>query len=1242
MGIVYRVRDDDTGTDIAVKTLGTREPDQLYRLKQEFRTLTSIAHPNLVELYELVVSDDECFFTMEFVEGVNFTQYNRGLRRGAGEARASISAHEWGTFLAAARQLVLGLSVVHAAGKLHRDVKPSNVLVTDTGRVVILDFGLATALGHDGVPDSLSAGAGTLAYMAPEQAWGSPPEPAADWYSVGVMLYETLTGRLPFDGPPARMLLAKTNSAPAPASALVPDLPKPLEALLTALLQANPARRPGLDGIIEALETALRQTAGDGRAGVPQPGREGSKHPTEVPFVGRAQEMARLHAAFEAARSGRAAVVHIFGPSGIGKTELVGRFLATVDREALVLRGRCHPQEVVPYKALDAVVDALSRRLMSLPPATAAALVPRHVAALIRVFPVLGRVPVLAERIERDEVAEPYEIRRRGFAALRELLAHMAEQQPLIMWIDDLQWGDLDSAQLLRDIIQTPDAPVMLLLFSYRSEDRENMPLLSSLGGESGDLPYARHHEMRLEPLSPAETQELAKELCAARADAEQDLASLVTESQGSPFFLAQLIHGVTAAAATGSAPAAAGPRLAAVLNERLARLPVPARRLLETVSVAARPLERSLALKAARVTERGLSLIVNLEQEHFLRATTVGSSTALEVYHDRIREVITQTLAADEARERHRHIAETLEGLPSPDPQELFTHYLGAGLEEPASRYAEQAADVAAQALAFDRAAELYRQVLGLRRDAALDWSLQLRLAEALANSGRGGEAGASFEAAAQALAKESPEREDVVAFRRRAAEQYLRSGYIDRGTALMRAVLAGLGVTLAQTNGRALMSSMAQRARLMLRRSRVVPAPADALPARVRLRLDALWAGSTGFMVSNSTVADSLGVRCLNEALDSRDRAQIVRALGMEAVREACLGGRFFQPRSARLLRLAEELARASEDPFSPAWARYCKGMAAYFWGHWQPACVESDAGVAMLREDCRGVAWEIVTGDSISITALAHMGDIHALSRRLPAAIRDGDQRGDIYAATSLRMGVPSILWLAQDRADELRQVAEQSIARWPNTTFLVQHYLHLISTVQAELYLGEGKAAWSRICAAWPKLRKSHILSTVAVARVELRYLRARAALAAALGEPAERAVAPWSSSELMRAAETEARRLTRELLPSAKAYAGVIRARIAFVRHRHAEASRLLTEAASAFDGAGMRLHGAAARYCNGELRGGDGGRALRADSETWMQQEGVRNPAVLVATLCGGPYWSTSGFSSLKLSITSC
>jgi serine/threonine protein kinase len=201
-GVVYEAYDREREERVALKTLLRSNPTTIYRFKREFRTLAGVAHQNLVSLYELIATDEAWFFTMELVDGVSFLDYVRAPTASSANA---------GRVRAALGQVAKGLAVLHAAGRLHRDLKPSNVLVTRSGRVVILDFGIASELGSaeahlQTIEEGLS---GTVAYMPPEQFLGEPMTTASDWYSVGIMLYEALVGRLPFAGDSLRILTSK-------------------------------------------------------------------------------------------------------------------------------------------------------------------------------------------------------------------------------------------------------------------------------------------------------------------------------------------------------------------------------------------------------------------------------------------------------------------------------------------------------------------------------------------------------------------------------------------------------------------------------------------------------------------------------------------------------------------------------------------------------------------------------------------------------------------------------------------------------------------------------------------------------------------------------------------------------------------------------------------------------------------------------------------------------------------------
>ncbi|HKU37340.1 MAG TPA: serine/threonine-protein kinase, partial [Polyangiales bacterium] len=433
MGVVYRAFDRDQRAQVALKTMHRVEPSAIYALKNEFRALTDVRHPNLVRLLDLFSEADGWFFTMELIDGVRFDQWVRP--NGLDEPRLRN----------AFAQLIDAIDCVHAAGKLHRDIKPSNVVVSADGHVCVLDFGLVTEPHAKGVGQTVSDHfvVGTPAYLAPEQGLGERASVASDVYALGVMLFEALMGKLPFAGSATEMLMAKQHGVPAWPEDFEPGAQLGLVEICSRLLSRDPAARPSCEELRS--EFARPHARGSGRASF-----SSLPPPMAAALIGRESELEQLRDAYRTMLSGRAVLVSVSGDSGIGKSALCQAFLDELQREghAVVLRGRCNERESVPYKSFDALVDDLSRHLRRLRPEQTAALLPRDAAELLRLFPVLGRVDALAEAPVRA-IADPNEQQRRAFEAFLELLGRMRDRAPLVLHIDDLQWTDRDSSQLL-------------------------------------------------------------------------------------------------------------------------------------------------------------------------------------------------------------------------------------------------------------------------------------------------------------------------------------------------------------------------------------------------------------------------------------------------------------------------------------------------------------------------------------------------------------------------------------------------------------------------------------------------------------------------------------------------------------------------------------------------------------------------------------------------------------------------
>ena len=527
---------------------------------------------------------------------------------------------------AALRQLAEGLHGLHETGKLHRDIKPSNVLVSKEGRVVILDFGLVTEVEDSELPESVNL-AGTPDYMSPEQGAQLPVSPASDRYSVGVMLYQALTGRLPFTGKFYEVMINKQSGDPPAPAEVVRGLPQDLNDLCVGLLRRDPGASNRPRGL------AYPWNGETGPLSLPLTPEPISSPLETAPFIGREKHLEELTDAFNATRKGQTTTVYVHGSSGMGKTSLVRHFLdALHEREpnVVILEGRCYERESVPYKALDGVVDSLTRYLLDLPEGEADGLVPRDIPALARLFPVMLQIYSVFSAPQSDqEIPDPFALRRRAFAALRDLLQRISKRQPLVLYIDDLQWSDADSTSLLEDLLRPPDAPPLLLLASFRSEEIETKPFLRSLLANTGSDDC---RELRVTALTKDEARELASGLLVSVPADESVIESIVKEAHGNAFLVEQLAR----YAATSDNTATTGISLGVMLISRLRQLPPGTEQFVNTLAVAGRPISQEVAYQAAGLSGDELPLVSSLRAAQFLRGG--GSERTVELYHDRIR----------------------------------------------------------------------------------------------------------------------------------------------------------------------------------------------------------------------------------------------------------------------------------------------------------------------------------------------------------------------------------------------------------------------------------------------------------------------------------------------------------------------------------------------------------------------------------------------------------------------------
>ncbi|CAN5829543.1 hypothetical protein BH11MYX3_BH11MYX3_02740 [soil metagenome] len=1107
MGEVFEALDAHNGEILALKTLTNADGDTLLRFKREFRALQSTAHPNLAALRELVSDGERWFFTMELVRGRHFLEVaGRDLERLR--------------FLL--RQLVQGLRGLHDAGLVHRDIKPSNVMVDQDDRVVVLDFGLVTTTDLN--KQSMEGRAiGTIDYMAPEQALGAKVTPAADWYAVGVMLSEELTGQVPFVGHALQVMMTKQSVDAPLVSTLAPDAPSDLVALCRDLLRIEPASRP--DG-----PEIARRLGSSARASTPVP--RGATASGRSVFVGRDAELAALMESWKRSRS--QAMVHlVVGESGSGKSELVIRACMRSlldDPEVLVLRGRCYERESVPYKAFDGVIDGLTEHMLGLDREAVEELLPPNPALLLRAFPVFRRIEAIASaRIVAVETGEPHEQRRRVFEALRALFVAVASDRTVIITIDDLHWADSDSTGLLRDLLRGPDPPRVLVIATMRD-------------GGNGDALRVDDIRQRLEgvalersdlgPLSADESHLLAQRLGLSLAGSV-DLVRAAREARGHPMFLCELLQHLDTVATSAT--------LDDALLARARLLDADAMELLGTICVAGAPITFEVAMAASKLDTTTLPrAVAALRVANLAREMHRGRVLALEPYHDRVREAILARLDETQRVALHGRLAVALEeGVRTRDPHQLFRHFLQAGLAERAAHYAEEAAEHSHRAHAFDQAATLWRGALKLIERTADDKRrLFMRLGEALAAAGRGGEAAAAYTAAA-----EGADQATRLVCQRHIAEQLLITGRIERGVATLEALLKEIGVPSPVSPAAVLWSLARARLRLRLRGLGAKLRARHEISDAEVLRLEVLAVASTGLSAVDTMRGSDFQTRQLLLALGSGHRQHIARALGLDATFLETQG----RPARAQVLRdRARAISDPETNPYLKALLQGSEGISHYMQGDAVAAAAALQASAAAIRL-VPGSPWELASVKLFVIFNLRNIGDYRRIRATYDEYITEAQQRGDQYVSSTVRRA-STTMWLAED--DPAGARADMVRATWVpvGKAFHVQHFHGLLGEIEIALYTGD-RSRWAELRSELARCERS-LISRVLSIETQCTYARGRMALC----------------NGDLRAASRAARELRKIKCKTSHAWGALVDACVARARSDQPRAQARFTEA----------------------------------------------------------------------------
>ncbi len=1174
-GRVVRARDRETQVEVAVKELYRFSAEALLQFKQEFRALSDVQHPNLVRLGELFESQGRWGFSMELLPGANFLCWVREPQRAVG--------FDEGRLRSGIAQLAQGLLGLHSLGLMHRDVKPANVLVTPAGRVVLLDFGLVTYLSRD-KRASDGEGAGTAEYMAPEQADAAPIGPAADWYALGVLMYEALTGQLPFQGSAIEILLEKQRREADPPREKHSGIPAYLDRLCSALLARDPAQRPTGEEVLAAV----------GRSVSSLPPSSAAAEATAEVFIGRVRELAELAGRFNQSRAGQLELAMIEGESGVGKTALVRRFVTSLQgayEDVVVLEGRCHPAEQVPFKMYDGVVDDLARYLSKLKPATCRALLSPQAYLLPQLFPVLGNVEAIRETSERRRASTGMPVERYVlFSAFANLLSRVSETSPLLLVIDDLQWGDEESVQLTRALLEaTPPVRAVIIGTVRHLESIDG-----TLGRELRVL--ATHPQVARLPLIELGLTE-ARALTAHWLGVDPhdpQVNVLAAEAAGHPLFIAELANQANAGV-HGTVH-----DLDDALRLRAARLgPLP-RKLLDLLAVAGAPTPLRIAGKALGMQGEELERAAsNLRNGRFARVVRRGELTC---YHDRVREALLGGLDDASRLMLHGRLALAWSESGYSDAARVASHWLAADKPERALPWLEEAAERALHAAAFERAADLYHTVLEVGATLLTGehaHRLRLARAEALASAGRSAESARGLLESLEAATGE--ERRDLHV---RAAQQLLQAGQIEEGLAAAKLAMKEVGLAWPSRSSAALLRLLWHRVTL---RARGLVAPmreSGDVPARVHLQLDTLWRLWQPLIWADLLRNAEVGARHLRLALNQGPPLHVGLALLAEAMMVAIQDAS--AEKAGRLIEQALPFVDKEGSARLEAYRSQARGTVAFLAWDLRTAARELELAEVRYREECPGEAWMLANVRSTLLAAAFSLGDHRAQAEATTRWIREAESRGDKFAmATYSVLGLGFVRHLMRDDPEGAHAEVTQAMEPWQTGDFGLQHLGETIARQGIDFYRGGLHAAeyWD---VKWPQIRSSFLVKTRFASEM-LPLWRADAMLRAALAEPEP------VQSRRFRQAQQLIKSLAGARSGFCLAWVPLIQAQMALIAGDHVTAKSRAARAQEAFQHAGHFVE----RHCNLVLAFLDSHEAFHMEEHRlrlWHREQGWSQP----------------------------
>jgi serine/threonine protein kinase/tetratricopeptide (TPR) repeat protein len=539
MGIVYRVEKD--GLNYALKLLKATDLENIFRFRKETASIARLNHDGLVKIIDANEVDGNHFIVLELLEGDTLAKV------------VSAGPMPFARFLTAACSLASALAEMHRYKMIHRDIKPANIIITNSGKIKLLDLGLAGDSTDLKETDQKTV-VGTILYSSPEQCrvLKRPVDARSDLYSLGITLFECLTGDVPFKSENIAELMRMHAAVPAPdVRAKLPDASPALAAIIAKLVAKDPDDRyQSAQGLRFDLDQVakLDEDLKSGRKVIlgSRDALLGSS--AELPLVGRKKEMARLNDYWRAALSRRGYSVIIEGEGGSGKSRLTQEVvnLATEDG-ALVLKGKCQLlASRIPFAAFR---EAFESMLMNIKHMSAQdkqlwfELIRGAAAGSVSSINELcsGFREILGES-QKDNTGDQDSDRNRFLEDITQFVVKLANVLPgMVLLVDDVQWLDEASAEVIEQIGERAAKLNIFVLMTSRN-DLESSSALSRFKAR---LLTTVEPSIELGPLTLEDVSDIIAAQIGTNSLHEDSIRRIAIATNGNPFVITEYIRGL-------------------------------------------------------------------------------------------------------------------------------------------------------------------------------------------------------------------------------------------------------------------------------------------------------------------------------------------------------------------------------------------------------------------------------------------------------------------------------------------------------------------------------------------------------------------------------------------------------------------------------------------------------------------------------------------------------------------------